>query len=145
MAKIGKYIGFWVYRRSYLLWSPVILTLIGRAEKKRGEYHQWGWRKKTHTHTSKRTNKQTTRETDKPNETKEIYISKHSTREHEQKRAGTDTSGSKQQALHARARTREHSYAQAVHASIARKHAPGGCTAPASNSIPVAGTNYSRK
>ena len=24
-VKIGKYIGFWVYRRSYLLWSPVIV------------------------------------------------------------------------------------------------------------------------
>ena len=25
LVKIGKYIGFCVYRRSYLLWSPVIL------------------------------------------------------------------------------------------------------------------------
>ena len=24
LVKIGKYIGFCVYRRSYLLWSPVI-------------------------------------------------------------------------------------------------------------------------
>ena len=26
LVKIGKYIGFCVYRRSYLLWSPVIAT-----------------------------------------------------------------------------------------------------------------------
>ena len=27
MVKIAKYIGFCVYRRSYLIWSPVILLL----------------------------------------------------------------------------------------------------------------------
>ena len=28
MVKIGKYIGFCVYRRSYLLWSPVVALLF---------------------------------------------------------------------------------------------------------------------
>ena len=25
LVKLGKYLGFWVYRRSYLLWFPAIV------------------------------------------------------------------------------------------------------------------------
>ena len=50
--KIGKYIGFCVYRRSYLLWSPVIIVCdpgsdlydynIDKKEReKEGEKNKW--------------------------------------------------------------------------------------------------------
>ena len=31
LVKIGEYIGFCVYRRSYLLWSPVIVGEFGES------------------------------------------------------------------------------------------------------------------